>query len=127
MSKFARAFGFFSLGLGISLIIGYWLKQEEIRSRRLASPSTDPMMPEKEHIILTPKTLDSAPSVVDDLTRINGIGPKIAQVLSQAGITSYAQLAQASSEKLLPQLQSVRGVSAEKITDWIKQAAELSH
>jgi len=35
----------------------------------------------------------SAPPMLDDLKRIEGIGPKIASVLQEAGITSFAQLA----------------------------------
>lgn len=35
-----------------------------------------------------------AATAVDDLTRIEGIGPAIAQYLNSAGITTYAQLAQ---------------------------------
>ena len=41
----------------------------------------------------TPVTVRAAP-VVDDLEIIEGIGPKITGVLNQAGITSFAQLAE---------------------------------
>ena len=36
----------------------------------------------------------------DDLTRIEGIGPKIAELLQQAGIASFAALAKAEVERL---------------------------
>lgn len=36
----------------------------------------------------------SLPLEPDDLTRIEGIGPKINQLLNEAGIMSFAQLAQ---------------------------------
>ena len=46
-------------------------------------------------------TVDLGASVLpDDLTRIEGIGPKMAQVLGQEGITTYAQLAATSPERL---------------------------
>ncbi len=36
----------------------------------------------------------------DDLTVIEGIGPKIASILQSAGITTYAQLAETDAERL---------------------------
>lgn len=36
----------------------------------------------------------------DDLKKIEGIGPKIAEILTQAGISSYVQLAEAGEERL---------------------------
>jgi predicted flap endonuclease-1-like 5' DNA nuclease len=125
MSKFACAFGYFSLGLAISLIIGYWLKQEELRSRRLASQSREGRDEVDDHIVLSTKTLDAADELPDDLTRIRGIGPKIAEALAAIGITHYRQLASAQVDDLLVRLQEVRGINADKIADWIKQAAEL--
>ena len=43
---------------------------------------------------------EPAPSAVDDLEVIEGIGPKIAGVLREAGISSFAQLAATDSERL---------------------------
>ncbi len=40
------------------------------------------------------------PRVVDDLTRIEGIGPKISGLLQQAGIPTFAQLATTPVERL---------------------------
>ena len=48
-----------------------------------------------------------APSEPDDLTRIEGIGPKISSVLQAAGITTFAQLA---------------GTDVERITEILKEA-----
>ena len=42
----------------------------------------------------------SALDLEDDLTRIEGVGPKVAGLLNEEGIHSYAQLAKAPSEKL---------------------------
>jgi predicted flap endonuclease-1-like 5' DNA nuclease len=48
-----------------------------------------------------PTAADPAPAAAaDDLTRISGIGPKAANLLHAAGITSYAQLATASVAEL---------------------------
>lgn len=43
---------------------------------------------------------ETAPPTPDDLTRIEGIGPKIAGVLQAAGISTFAQLAEADPEQL---------------------------
>lgn len=43
---------------------------------------------------------DAALSEPDDLTRIKGIGPKISEVLHEAGITTYAQLAAMDPEAI---------------------------
>jgi hypothetical protein len=40
------------------------------------------------------------PRVADDLTRIEGIGPKISGLLAEAGISTFAQLATTSVERL---------------------------
>jgi len=125
MSRYIRAFGFFSLGLGISLVIGYWLKQEELRSRQLGRRMAAGNLHEADEplIVLSQKTLATPP---DDLTRIHGIGEKTAAVLSAAGIRTYAALAAASAAELLPKLEGVRGVNAQKVSAWIEQAKEYS-
>lgn len=150
MSKIGRSFGFFSLGLGISLAIGYWLRQEELRSRRWTTqPTQEPLEPET--IILSSRTLDTAPESpdwataetrpvtvaesaqvtqptesADDLTQISGIGAKTLEALHGIGIRSYAELAAADAADIFNQLQgAVRGLNQEKVEAWIKQAGEL--
>ena len=53
----------------------------------------------QEHVSKLKKD-DESLKIKDDLTRIEGIGPKIAQLLKTAGITSYAKLSDADSEQL---------------------------
>jgi predicted flap endonuclease-1-like 5' DNA nuclease len=137
MSRFARTFGFFSLGLGITLLIGYWMRQEELRNRRLITPTTPAKPQDADTIVLSKKTLDAAspaPSPVttkatkpaDDLTLIKGIGAKTAEILQEAGISTYAALSSTSADDLLEKLQGkVRGLTTEKLSAWIQQAAEL--
>lgn len=60
----------------------------------------------------------------DDLTEISGIGPKISGVLVEAGITSYAQLADVD-EATLNQIMQEAGVRLGNPTSWIAQAKEL--
>lgn len=70
-------------------------------------------------------TVDLGASVLpDDLVKIEGIGPKMAQVLGEAGITTYAQLAAASPERLREILDAA-GSRYRMIdpTTWPRQAA----
>ena len=63
----------------------------------------------------------------DDLTRMKGVGPKLAQRLNEAGITSFAQLAAlspAEAEALDAQLGDFRGrIHRDR---WIEQAGFLA-
>ena len=56
----------------------------------------------------------------DDFKKIEGIGPKIASTIVEAGITTFAELAKTSSEKISEIIAGVRG---NHVTDtWPKQA-----
>ena len=68
-----------------------------------------------------------ATSQADDLTKIEGIGPKDPQVLADAGITSFAALASTSVERLREILNAAG--SRYRITDpssWPEQAAHAA-
>ncbi len=65
-------------------------------------------------------------STVDDLTRINGIGPVISEKLNSLGYTRFAQIAaldQAGVEDIEAQLSFKGRIERE---NWIQQAIELS-
>jgi predicted flap endonuclease-1-like 5' DNA nuclease len=62
-----------------------------------------------------------APARIDDLTIIEGIGPKIASLLKQAGITSFAQLA-AAEISFLEKLLKDNGLQFTKPASWPEQA-----
>ncbi|NJB36827.1 50S ribosomal protein L21 [Croceivirga sp. JEA036] len=56
----------------------------------------------------------------DDLKKVEGIGPKIAQTLNDAGITTFAELAKTDAAKIAEIIADVRG---NHVTDtWPKQA-----
>lgn len=67
----------------------------------------------------TARAEDSGP---DDLTRIEGIGPKTAAALRAGGITNFKALAQGSPYDLLPLLEKA-GLSRRDPTTWPAQAA----
>ncbi|HEY5369290.1 MAG TPA: DUF4332 domain-containing protein [Hanamia sp.] len=58
----------------------------------------------------------------DDLTKIEGIGPKAAEVLHEAGITSFAKLAESKAEDLKEILEKSEGhFNAQDPTSWPEQ------
>ncbi len=70
------------------------------------------------------KAKPAAPAAAaDDLTRIEGIGPKISELLKDAGFTSFADLAVANPEKIREILAEAGGTFASHDPEtWPKQA-----
>ncbi len=67
---------------------------------------------------------ESSEGSVDDLTAIRGIGITTQDRLNRAGITTYAQLAEATPKQVREALgESSRGASVE---EWISRARELA-
>ena len=61
-----------------------------------------------------------ATAKADDLKKVEGIGPKIAETLAEAGITTFAELAKSTPEKIAEIIAEVRG---NHVTDtWPAQA-----
>lgn len=61
-------------------------------------------------------------SVVDNLQQIEGVGPKIAAVLGEAGISSFAQVAQAGAEQLRQILDDAGMSAIHDTSSWPEQA-----
>ena len=64
----------------------------------------------------------SVPASPDDLKKIEGVGPKVERVLNDAGISTYAELASASVEKLSAALDA-SNLQMMDPSGWIEQAA----
>jgi large subunit ribosomal protein L21 len=79
--------------------------------------------PKKETKVETPKakpTSKKSTSKGDDLKKIEGIGPKIASTLAEAGIASFAELAKSDAANISEIISGVRG---NHVTDtWPAQA-----
>jgi len=59
----------------------------------------------------------------DDLTKIEGIGPKVAEVLHEAGINSFAKLAESKSQDIKEILEKSGGhFNAQDPTSWPEQS-----
>lgn len=58
----------------------------------------------------------------DDLELVEGIGPKIAEALAEAGITTFAQLAEMTPEAI-QEIVSAAGIGSKSPSTWPQQAA----
>lgn len=66
--------------------------KEETTAKANEAPTTTPEAPATEST--------DASSEADDLRKVEGIGPKIAEVLAEAGISTFAQLAESTPEAI---------------------------
>ena len=76
-----------------------------------------------ESIVVEEAAPEAATPVADDLEKIEGIGPKIAEVLAAAGIATFAQLAEAAPEQIREILDNAGSqFAAHDPATWPKQA-----
>src|SRR5262245_66533779 len=70
----------------------------------------------------------TTPPGADDLTRIRGISSKTANRLYEAGILTFAKLANMSPDEIVARIGALSGVSVESVTkrNWIGQAGEMA-
>ncbi len=107
------------------------LLKEEIRSRKERNEQKmEDSKPETTYSDSSNATIseDSTPEVqADDLTKINGIGNKMAKKLEQEGIISFGQLANLSTEQIEHLSTNVKNF-AERYhkKNWAEQAQELA-
>jgi predicted flap endonuclease-1-like 5' DNA nuclease len=85
-----------NLGILLALLVWWWLKNKpneqaefEVKAKPLVLPDDEPEETPSQEQAPAP----SKPVEPDDLEVIEGLGPRSAQVLGQAGIATYAQLA----------------------------------
>ena len=131
MYKTTRNLTVLGIGLGVSAVVGWLLLREDkpdesdasvtITSQRHQSGS------EPSQIVLPMDSLeeDGEP---DDLTKVNGIGPRFAEALQTLGITRFELLAQQEPDALAERMSEYVSVRAQRIRDkdWIGQAAKLA-
>lgn len=107
------------------LVIGLGAAAWALRARLLPAPEIhDEAPPRFREIDASSAETDEAESdsatgeAADDLTAINGIGPVTAGKLSEAGITTFAALAEADAG----QVSDVVGTSEGAAAKWIEAA-----
>ena len=65
---------------------------------------------------------DAAPVVADDLTKIEGIGPKIAGLMKESGVATFAAMSETSVERLQEILKTADFRVLAKPATWPDQA-----
>ncbi len=137
--RILKGLGLFISGLGISLVVGWWLSQQERHVKRsIPTPNLTPNEPAIEPAITLPleafeaiaepmpeikvKSVMGKPAA-DDLTIIKGIGPKKAEALAGIGITTFDGLAAVDANALKEQLAGIG--SLEQLEEWIAAAKEF--
>lgn len=102
----------------IESILASGAKKKAEAAKKEAQPAEKPAAKKSA----APKA--AAKNAADDLRKVEGIGPKIATILADNGIDSFAALAKTSVEKLSEILTQAGGVYASKKPDtWPQQAA----
>ena len=82
------------------------------------APASEPAAP------VAPEPAAEPVAPADDLTKIEGIGPKIAEALNNAGVTSFAQMASMTSQDIKDILTNSDGTFGNHdSTTWPQQAA----
>jgi predicted flap endonuclease-1-like 5' DNA nuclease len=105
----------------VMVFLGWWvwkngkLKQEE------APKHEDHAHEEHAHAEPAVQSV-AAPAKPDDLTELEGIGPKVAKLLEGVGITTFKQLAEADLAKLRETLDGA-GYKYMEPAGWVEQAA----
>lgn len=122
--------GFFFL----MVIVGWWVSR---RNGQQAQVPPETHVHHDEHMsqasvavvdapheapVVTPVHEIARPAVPDDLVRLEGIGPKVARILNDAGITTFAALAAANPVDIQKTL-SAAGLQMMNPEGWIEQAA----
>ena len=89
-----------------------------------ATVSVAPVKVEEAPVAEAPKKAAKADKGADDLKKIEGIGPKIEQILHEGGITTFAQLAEADADTV-KELLTAAGprYAIHNPATWAKQAA----
>jgi predicted flap endonuclease-1-like 5' DNA nuclease len=122
--------------IGLLVLLWWWLRRQEGMQERPAQtkpleievPPEAPSAPAAaryEAVIEgepQPERPEPAEPEPDDLKRIEGIGPKIASVLNEAGIESFEQLAALSAGQIREVL-SARSIWVAHPDTWPEQAS----
>lgn len=74
------------------VILWFWFGRDEGAAPAVETPAAEPEVETDEEL--------SVPAQPDDLKKIEGIGPKVASLLNEAGITTFQGMVDAGAEKL---------------------------
>lgn len=95
-------------------------KEAPAKKETSTKPKADGKSAPVEKSVASKPKAAKAKAAADDLKKVEGIGPKIAETLNAAGITTFAELAKSTPEKISEIISDVRG---NHVTDtWPAQA-----
>jgi predicted flap endonuclease-1-like 5' DNA nuclease len=107
----------------------WWPRRRQANAVKEATPPAPPPTEEPAPAIITPAGEDIAepslaaePAAPDDLKRIEGIGPKIANLFHGTGITTFNQLAAADVSELRAILAAAGLAGLADPSSWPEQA-----
>ncbi|MBT8286333.1 MAG: 30S ribosomal protein S2 [Flavobacteriaceae bacterium] len=96
---------------------------EEVKEEKAPKAKAAPKAEEKETVAKKAAPKKAEKTAADDLTKVEGIGPKISEVFNKAGINSFAELAGKSEDDLKAILADAGSRYASKNpASWPKQA-----
>ena len=110
----------------LALILVWWLltrssKQSETEAEELSAQIIEEHAQTDEQKVKEEVVEETILAEPDDLTRIEGIGPKINQLLGSAGISTYAQLADTDTDLIVSKLDEA-GITFADPGTWPDQA-----
>jgi predicted flap endonuclease-1-like 5' DNA nuclease len=110
----------------LALILVWWLlsrstKRSESEAEELSALITEEQAQIDEENVEEELEEEIIPTEPDDLTRIEGIGPKISQLLGAAGISTFAQPADADADLIDSKLDEA-GITFADPGTWPDQA-----
>ena len=100
-----------------TLLVRYILYPQREKLFNIKKRIKSPIDEVKEQIVIE----EAAPSEPDDLTIVEGIGPKSSAALQNAGITTYAQLA-ATDIEAIKDILNKAGIRVAVSDTWTEQA-----
>jgi poly(3-hydroxybutyrate) depolymerase len=74
---------------------------------------------------ITALAAKNLPAMTEDLTDLAGVGPKMAEMLNDAGIFEIHELAEMTAESMRALEQQIDGRAQAQLDDWIQQARRL--
>ena len=102
------AFGFFFL----MVVVGWWASKNK---------GSQPVVQHEAHATHEAHEAPKAEKSADDLTKLEGVGPKVAKILNEAGYTTFADLANADSAEVDKVLDAHK-LQMMDSAGWIEQA-----
>lgn len=103
-------------------------ESEKVAEKEVAEAESAPADDDEdiEIPVTTPNTQASKDTTTsdepDDLTQIEGIGPKYKQLLAKGGVTTFAQLADMTTEDIENLIQQQGGRRSASMNTWVDQA-----